>query len=90
MVTHEALRSRLPYGIWTCPDGREVLFNRDYEPIWERRPGEPARPANRSEKPQQIGPITFYTDDKAPWRDAESLQYCEQVLVEWGVTTAKE
>jgi len=25
-----------PYGKWKCADGREVLFNRDYCPIWER------------------------------------------------------
>jgi hypothetical protein len=26
----------LPYGRWICADGREVLFNRYYEPTWER------------------------------------------------------
>ena len=30
------LHSWLPYGRWRCADGREVLFNRFYEPIWER------------------------------------------------------
>jgi hypothetical protein len=25
-----------PYGMWTCGDGREVLFNRFYAPIAER------------------------------------------------------
>ena len=25
----------LPYGMWTCADGREVLFNRFYEPIMQ-------------------------------------------------------
>ena len=29
----------LPYGIWTCADGREILFNRDYKPIWSRMNG---------------------------------------------------
>jgi hypothetical protein len=27
---------KLAYGKWTCPDGREVLFNRFYEPIYQR------------------------------------------------------
>jgi hypothetical protein len=42
-------RLRLPYGKWTCPDGREVLFNRDYKPILERMPGQPAKPADPTE-----------------------------------------
>jgi hypothetical protein len=31
------MRVALPYGMWTCADGREVLFNRNYDPIWGRR-----------------------------------------------------
>lgn len=27
---------RLPYGQWTCADGRRVLFNRGYQPICQR------------------------------------------------------
>lgn len=34
------LRNDVPYGVWTCPDGREVLFNRWYEPLWQRGPGD--------------------------------------------------
>ena len=29
---------RYPYGRWTCADGRQVLFNRGYNPIWSWRP----------------------------------------------------
>jgi hypothetical protein len=32
-----------PYGMWTCADSRQVLFNRRYRPILERRPGQPVR-----------------------------------------------
>jgi hypothetical protein len=28
----------LPYGQWVCADGRVVVFNRNYSPIWERLP----------------------------------------------------
>jgi hypothetical protein len=35
----EEWRARCPYGLWTCPDGREVLFNRDYRSVLERRGG---------------------------------------------------
>lgn len=32
-------RRMLPYGIWTCDDGREVVFNREYQPIFQRLHG---------------------------------------------------
>jgi hypothetical protein len=34
--------AKVPYGIWTCRDGREVLFNRAYYPLYQRRPAQPA------------------------------------------------
>lgn len=40
----------LPYGIWTCADGRQVLFNRRYQPMWQRMPGEQASEANPDER----------------------------------------
>jgi hypothetical protein len=38
-----------PYGKWTCADGREVLFNRQYHPILERQSDLAVRTANPSE-----------------------------------------
>jgi hypothetical protein len=32
----ERWRQLCPYGKWSCADGREVLFNRYYEPLYER------------------------------------------------------
>ena len=29
-------RRTLPYGIWTCVDDRQVVFNREYQPILQR------------------------------------------------------
>lgn len=37
-IKHTARRS-LPYGIWYCVGGREVIFNRDYQPIAQRVDG---------------------------------------------------
>jgi hypothetical protein len=34
----ETMLTVLPYGMWTCADGREILFNRNYRPIWQRLP----------------------------------------------------
>jgi hypothetical protein len=42
-------RAICPYGRWVCQDGREVLFNRKYQPILERRPGSPVQPADPTE-----------------------------------------
>lgn len=33
------LRLYFPYGLWTEKDGSEVLFSRDYLPMWRLRPG---------------------------------------------------
>jgi len=41
----DSIRRWLPYGMWTCADGRQVLFNRGYRAIWERLPGRAAEKA---------------------------------------------
>lgn len=55
--------AHFPYGKWVCTDGREILFNRFYEPVWQRRAGEPPTPADpcewvKGEKQQSW----FYSD----------------------------
>lgn len=37
MVLEQFARRSLPYGVWHCEDGREVLFNREYQPIRYRK-----------------------------------------------------
>jgi hypothetical protein len=34
----EKMVASLPYGQWVCADGRVVIFNRRYSPLWERLP----------------------------------------------------
>lgn len=46
---HFKMMNDLPYGIWTCEDGREVLFNRFYEPIWGCAQGAAPAEANPNE-----------------------------------------
>src|SRR5215468_6698717 len=67
----DRVRITLPYGLWTCPDGREVLFNRDYAPIWERLPGEPARRADPNERIPWADQVWFYNDGCPPHREWE-------------------
>jgi hypothetical protein len=79
------LRHRLPYGKWTCADGREVLFNRDYKPIWQRRPGQPAEAADPTERVPFKTQEWFYEDGKQPWRSKHTEQKCNDVLASWGL-----
>ena len=56
-----AARWAMPYGCWTCADGREVLFNRRYVPLFERRPGGPVSAADPAEWVQFVRQSWFYS-----------------------------
>ncbi len=86
----------LPYGKWTCADGREVLFNRGYKPIWQRLGG-CVSAADRNEWVKWEKQEWFYTDFNSPVkchgaskkkRD-ETIRRCEAILNAWGVDTIK-
>lgn len=77
-----------PYGIWTCDDGREVLFNRDYCPVLERKDDGPARPANMGAWINWKKQSWFFNDGNPPWRGKgkeDTLARINAVLKEWGV-----
>jgi hypothetical protein len=75
----------LPYGKWTCADGREVLFNRWYGPIWERSAAGVVRRANPGEWVQFERVEWFYTDGNSPRRSPKTVRRCVAVLKSWGV-----
>jgi hypothetical protein len=83
-------RLRVPYGKWTCADGREVIFNREYWPILECRPGEKVKPANPNEWIHWVTQDWFFEDINAPWyrrrpkTAARTLERINQLLAEWG------
>lgn len=79
------MRTVLPYGKWTCADGREVLFNRKYEPIAQRIPGSQATSADADERVAFEREEWFYDDGRPPWRDRRTAQQCCTVLVDWGM-----
>ncbi|WP_424138185.1 hypothetical protein [Roseomonas chloroacetimidivorans] len=84
-VPFVSMRLALPCGVYVNDEtGREVLYNRDYEPIWERT-GEvaPLRcdPAERIRHNRQEW---FYNDGNPPWRDIKSMRRCLDVLASWG------
>ena len=61
---------RLPYGVWTCADGREVLFDRRYAPLLQRRGRGPAATADPGERVAWVTQAWFYTDENPPVRTA--------------------
>lgn len=71
----------LPYGLWTCQGGREVLFNRFYEPIWQRQDGTISRVDPKEWVPWSTQ--KWFYDDGTPesgkWRAGAG------VLSEWGI-----
>jgi hypothetical protein len=89
----EYLHTELPYGLWTHDDGREVLFNRGYRPMWTRRPGQPAQPA----KSDELHLVKFWFAkffyreggpdgmDVNPKKLQATITRCEAILREWGV-----
>jgi len=56
------VRRMLPYGSWRCADGREVLFNREYQPIAQRI-NDVVSYADRDEWVENIKSCTMYYDD---------------------------
>jgi hypothetical protein len=72
----------LPYGQWTCPDRRVILFNRAYRPIWERLADGTVRPADGTEWVKFAKQRWFYTD-RHP--EAESRKRASTVLTSWGL-----
>ena len=90
VMSYREFRLRCPYGKWTCADGREVIFNREYWPILERRPGENAKPANPNEWIPWKEQDYFFDDVNSPWQRlrrkaaADTLARCNRVLTEWG------
>ena len=71
-----------PYGIWVCANGRQVMFNRDYTPILERRPGQPVRIANPHEWVEWVEQIWFWADSTPPY---EALEAVNDWMGDWGL-----
>jgi hypothetical protein len=78
----------LPYGRWDCDGGRVVLFNRFYEPIWERTAASEVRRADPAEWVKWRAQSWFYGNAEAPsspWRDRETERRCLRILTDFGV-----
>ena len=58
----------LPYGVWRTVDGREVMFDRKYRPMWQRQAGGRATPADPAEWVQRIAEQQWLWEDRTPAR----------------------
>jgi hypothetical protein len=63
-------RRSLPYGMWTCANGRELLFNRSYRPIWQRLRGGVVYKADPGEWVPFTEERFLFSDWDAPWSRA--------------------
>lgn len=82
------MRLTLPYGKWYCEQGIEILFNREYTPIWMK---------DENGKVQQVDsdfkvihnrePEFYFSDRSAPWEGDTSTQIkCRNILKSWNVS----
>jgi hypothetical protein len=79
----EYRKERLPYGVWTTPGGRQVMFNRYYTPLFQRGADGSVAGAD----PARIEIIReqkwFYTDN-TPEKDKRRMGV--SALAEWGLS----
>jgi hypothetical protein len=78
----EFIRWQLPYGCFHCPDGREVLFDRDYCPICQRYPESAPTMADPTEWIPYARQEWFYSDRHS---EKEKLAIATAKLEEWGM-----
>jgi hypothetical protein len=77
------LKAYTPYGKWTCEDGRQVLFNRGYEPIYQRSPDGSVSEADRGEWVESIVDSDFFWGD---WtKKAAKASAVRKALNSWGL-----
>jgi hypothetical protein len=86
-ASFKPMRLFLPYGKWVCPDGSEVLYNRDYCPLWAKKPDgtvEALDPDTWVTIETQAE--SYFNDGNSPWwGDKRTMEIGMAVLKEWGV-----
>ena len=70
----------LPYGMYICKDGSEVLFNRGYEPILKRHAGVITYPKPHSWVDGVVDQVVFYNDGCSARHDKNTRDRCKKVI----------
>ena len=79
----------LPYGVWTCADGRQVLFNRYYRAIWQRDAAGSVMAANPDEWVKSETQDYFYNDGTPDKARAAIRAYETFTGLKWDWANAK-
>lgn|SRR5215813_4459120 len=72
-------RLAFPYGLWICDDERNVLFNREYQPIWHQV-STIVTQAEPMEWVKWRSQMWFYDDSNPPWINSITARICAKVL----------
>jgi crotonobetainyl-CoA:carnitine CoA-transferase CaiB-like acyl-CoA transferase len=72
-----------PYGIWTCEDGREVMFNRRYPTIYQRLADGSVSKIDGYEWVESIVAEEWFYDDGT--KKAAKASAVRKALNEWGL-----
>jgi hypothetical protein len=82
------LRLWLPYGWWTLGDGSEVLFSRDYKPLWKASPDGAVTRMRPSLWIEGIRDQRWFAKEAGdPWHSGASRAMAEARLDALGITT---
>jgi hypothetical protein len=76
---------KLPYGKWTTTSGREVLFSRFYEPLYEKVDGQ-VKEADPKEWVEAITKQVYFYNGRARAEEGVT-ELAQAALADWGIRT---
>jgi hypothetical protein len=76
------MRLYMPYGFWTEADGSEVVFSRDYKPMWRIRPDRSVERVAPWLWIPHVRQTYLWTEGGEPWDDAGQAARLEGWLAE--------
>lgn len=82
------LRLVMPYGKYICSDGSEVLYNRDYRPLWKKEPDGAVVPVDSDQYIDHVRQEGFFgtSNNALAWGDPDVIRKIgTKILKEWGV-----
>jgi hypothetical protein len=81
------LRLVMPYGKYICADDSEVLYNRDYRPLWKKLSDGTVTPINSNLYIQHYKQEYFFEGDNKPsWGNPDTIRKIGMLeLKKWGV-----
>lgn len=85
LTQFKPMRLYLPYGKWTCKDGTEVLFNRDYRPLWAKDVNGVVIALDPDTWVEYEEEEWLYNDSTRPLENKRTFESCVAALREWGV-----